>query len=70
MVNIKWYEIWIDEGISPPYILMLCCCESNVFQVLDIIGNKISFEASDYDTARIWLQEDEFTLVDGRMLLE
>ena len=69
-MTIKWYEIWVDEGISPPYIFMLCCNESNVFQVLDIIENKIFFEASDYETARIWLQEDEFTLVVGRMVIE
>lgn len=64
-----WYEIWVDEGVSPPYLLMLCCMNENFFQIFDPIQKKVSFEANDYDTARFWLQEDEFTLVDGRMTI-
>ena len=66
----KWYEVWVDESTTIPYILFLCPDPDNPGGMLIIDpkeSNPVINKFSDYDTAALWLNEDEYTMVDGRM---
>jgi hypothetical protein len=59
----NWYEVWADEGLPVPYVLLLRPAQG-AFEVLDPAeGNKKVFESPRYDDARMWLLEDEYVLV-------
>jgi hypothetical protein len=30
MTGLSWYEVWADEGLIPPYVMLLMCLEENV----------------------------------------
>ncbi|MBL4674568.1 MAG: hypothetical protein JKX81_20065 [Arenicella sp.] len=64
----QWYEIWSDESFEAPYLLILSDSENGEFIITDPKENgKIVFRTSKYEEAKLWLLEDEYTLVDGRM---
>ena len=67
--NWKLAEVWIDAMLSPTYILLLLCdCEGNC-QVYDPKqGDKVIFSSNSYETAQLWLLEDEYEPVEGRLL--
>ena len=65
----NWYEVWADEGLQVPYLLLLRPCERG-YEILDPSeGNKKTFESTNYDDARTWLLDDEYVLV-GRKELD
>jgi hypothetical protein len=69
----EWYEVWADETHDTPYILLLhpSKTETGKFCIVDPKeDNRIVNTLSDYDSAKLWLLEDEFTLVKGRMFDE
>ncbi|MGI8979297.1 MAG: hypothetical protein ACR2FY_08735 [Pirellulaceae bacterium] len=33
-------------------------------------GKKVVFQAPDYDAVRFWLMEDEYSLVEGRVVMD
>ncbi len=71
MNKLLWYEVWTEEGISPPYVLLLLCWESaTVFEIYDPVERRVAHQALTYDAARNWLLEDEYTQVHGRMQVE
>jgi hypothetical protein len=62
-------EVWIDPFLSPPYILMLLSNSSGNCRIYDPAeGYRIVFEASSYDDAQAWLLEDEYELLEGKLL--
>ncbi len=64
----KWYEVWSDESFDEPYLLVLGKTVRGEIVVIDPKEhNKVVFRSNDYDEAKLWLLEDEYTLVDGRM---
>jgi hypothetical protein len=66
----EWYEIWADETHDLPYILLLCpsTVEHDKCLIIDPKENdKIVDILPDYESAKLWLLEDEFILVRGRM---
>jgi hypothetical protein len=68
-VKTNWYEVWADEGLPVPYLLLLRPTERE-FEIFDPAeGNKKVFESSNYEDARTWLLEDEYVLV-GRKELD
>lgn len=68
-MKLNWYEIWADEGLPVPYVLLLRPT-GRAFEILDPSqGNKKALEAPTYDDARMWLLEDEYVLV-GRKELD
>jgi hypothetical protein len=70
MTQMIWYEVWTDEGVTPPYVLLLIAADSGSrFDVYDPAEKRATFTASTYDEAKIWLLEDEYTKVEGRMTL-
>jgi hypothetical protein len=69
----EWYEVWADETHDIPYILLLypSKTETGKFCIVDPKeDNRIVDTLADYDSAKLWLLEDEFTLVKGRMFDE
>jgi hypothetical protein len=65
-----WYEVWSYETHDIPYLLLLTPCkdEAGKFKVIDPkLNDKVVDKFPDYESAKLWLLEDEFTLVDGRM---
>jgi hypothetical protein len=65
-----WYEIWVDESTEIPYVLFLRPNQDNPKEILIIDpkeNNKAIKKMPNYESAKLWLQEDEYTLVEGRM---
>lgn len=70
MSELSWYEVWADEGIFPPYVLLVCGRGGATFEVYDPIEKRTAYQASTYEDAKNWLLEDEYTQVQGRMNIE
>jgi hypothetical protein len=64
----SFVEVWIDPMLSPPYILLLLGDSSNKCHVHDPAkGYKVVFTSTNYDEAQMWLLEDEYEPVEGRL---
>ena len=66
----NWYEVWADEGKAVPYVLLLLPNRDDQTGVVVVDPRencRVVHHASDYDTAKLWLLEDEYTRVEGRM---
>ncbi|MEH2197720.1 hypothetical protein [Nostoc sp.] len=67
--NWEFMEVWIDRSHSPPYILLLLCDSEDNCQIYDPAqGYKVVFSSNNYDEANLYLLEDEFESVQGRVL--
>jgi hypothetical protein len=67
--NWNFLEIWVDPMQSPPYLLMLLGDESGRCQILDHAEQyKLIKLCESYDQAQLWLLEDEYELIEGRLL--
>ena len=69
--NDKWFEVW-REGSEPPHIHLLVVMpddkKSGCVVVLDPKDNyKIVHQGQNYEATCLWLGEDEFELVEGRV---
>jgi hypothetical protein len=65
----EWYEVWADEGLNPPYLLLVRETKDGRVEILDPRGDyRLAYVAESYEAAREWLTEDEYTRVTGRML--
>jgi hypothetical protein len=66
----RWFEVWYAEGdVAPDYLLIVTSDVGNDGRVavLDPYKEgKIVYEGNDYDDARSWLLEDDYSLVRGR----
>ena len=68
-MNCEWYEVWIDEAIDPPYVLIAIQSTEGMISVTDPKeAGKVVFEAEAYEAAKCWLLEDEYRLVAGRTI--
>ncbi|MGK7884676.1 MAG: hypothetical protein AB4057_08640 [Crocosphaera sp.] len=64
-------EIWIDSTAIPPYLLLLLGDDQGNFAIYDPKENyQLVFACSSYEEAKIWLLEDEYERVEGRILIE
>jgi len=62
-------EVWIDTMLSPPYILLLLCNSEQNCQIYDPAqGYKVIFSSNNYEAAKLWLLEDEYEPIAGRLL--
>ncbi|MBD2250239.1 hypothetical protein [Nostoc parmelioides] len=67
--NWDFTEVWIDPMLSPPYILLLLCDSKQNCQIYDPKqGDKVVFSSNNYEAAKLWLLEDEYEPVEGRLL--
>ncbi|GAA6621204.1 hypothetical protein NUACC26_070230 [Scytonema sp. NUACC26] len=70
-VNNDWEfaEVWVDPMLSPPYILLLLSNIHGNYRIYDPAqGYKIVFSSNSYDEAQLWLLEDEYEPIKGRLL--
>ncbi len=68
--NWKFTEIWVDPTSVPPYVLMLLGDDERNFCIFDPTeGYKIVFASSSYQEAELWLLEDEYERVEGRLFM-
>lgn len=68
--NWKFTEVWVDPTSVPPYVLMLLGDDESNFCIFDPTeGYKIVFASSSYQEAKLWLLEDEYERVEGRLLM-
>jgi hypothetical protein len=66
----KWnfLEVWVDPMQSPPYLLMLLGDESGCCQIFDPAEQYKLIKCFDsYDQAQLWLLEDEYEPLEGRL---
>lgn len=67
----QFTELWVDPTAGPPYVLIMVgdsdgnCCVYDPNQ-----SYKIVFSSYSYEQAKLWLLEDEYERVEGRMLVE
>ncbi len=66
--NWDFLEVWVDPMQSPPYLLMLMRDMKGECRVLDPVKNyKVVLTTSSYEEARLWLLEDEFEPINGKL---
>lgn len=69
--NWQFTELWVDPTAVPPYVLILLGDSEGKCCVFDPTQNyKIIFSSSSYQEAKLWLLEDEYERVEGRLLVE
>ena len=70
----KWFEIWFDEGVDvlPNWLLIVTPDPANhgLVVVYDPFEKRVIHSGDNYDDTSVWLAEDEFELVTGRMHIE
>jgi hypothetical protein len=65
-VNWSFLEVWVDTTL--PYVLLLLGDESGHWYIHDPAEQyKVIFASSNYEEAKLWLLEDEYDLVNGRL---
>ncbi|NJM57230.1 MAG: hypothetical protein HC857_07065 [Synechococcales cyanobacterium RU_4_20] len=61
-------EVWIDPMQSPPYLLMLLGDQSGRWRILNPAEQyKLVRYYDSYDQAQLWLLEDEYEPLEGRL---
>jgi hypothetical protein len=69
--NWQFVELWVDPIVFPRKILMLVCDQQGACGIYKPASNyKLMFSSPTYEDAQLWLLEDEYERVDGRLLAE
>jgi hypothetical protein len=68
--KISWYEVWADDGLTPPYVLTVMGLADSGVRVFDPLEGKFVYEAESYEAVKLWLLEDEYSRVAGRMTID
>jgi hypothetical protein len=64
----NFLEVWVDPMQSPPYLLMVLGNESGGCHILDPADRyKLVKNCESYDQAQLWLLEDEYEPLEGRL---
>jgi hypothetical protein len=64
----SFLEVWVDPMQSPPYVLLLLGDKAGSCYILDPAdGYRIIKNCSDYKQAQLWLLEDEYEPIEGRL---
>ena len=68
----KWFEVWYSQGedVIPTYLLIVTPDpnQSDLVLVFDPHEkNRVVHQGQSYQDTRLWLSEDEYYLVDGRV---
>ncbi len=66
--NIEWFEVWFDDGLMPPYILLLTKTKNiDEYIIYDLLKSpKADRIFNCYEDAFLFLTEDEYSCVKGR----
>jgi len=69
--NWQFTEVWLDPMLTPPYLLLLLVDNEGKCQIYDPAKNyQVIFSSNDYETAKLWLLEDEYEPIEGRLSLD
>ncbi len=69
--NWQFAELWIDPTAIPPYVLILLGDSDGNCCIYDPTESyKIVFASSTYEEAKLWLLEDEYERIEGRLRVE
>jgi hypothetical protein len=61
-------ELWVDPTASPPYVLILLSDAQGMCCIYDPTENyQVVFSSDSYEEAKLWLLEDEYERVEGRL---
>lgn len=67
----RWFEVWFTDGsdTAPTYLLVVVSDEQQkgIVVVLDPIKKNEKVYEGTYEDTKLWLLEDEYELVAGRM---
>ena len=67
----KWFEVWFDQGseLWPVWFLVVIPDLDNpgLVQVYDPFEKRIIHKGQNYEDTCLWLAEDEYSLVSGRI---
>jgi hypothetical protein len=64
----NFLEVWVDPMQSPPYLLLVLGDESGRCNILDPADQYKTVKNYDsYDQAQLWLLEDEYEPLEGRL---
>ncbi len=67
----QFTEVWIDPMLTPPYVLLLLADATGKCQIYDPAkGYQVIFTSENYEAAKLWLLEDEYEPLEGRLLSE
>jgi hypothetical protein len=67
----QFTEVWIDPMLTPPYLLLLLADKSGKCRVYDPAKDyQVIFASDNYETAKLWLLEDEYEPMEGRLSLD
>ncbi len=67
----NFLEVWIDPMQSPPYLLMLMGDRMGICHICDPVENyQVVQTSKNYEEAQLWLLEDEFEPIRGRLSIE
>jgi hypothetical protein len=72
-MSAKWFEVWADPSLLPPYILLILSdgWQESAFVVIDPQEDQRQiYAANDYEKVKMWLLEDEYELVPGRVFVD
>lgn len=62
-----WFEVWADDGLSPPYVLVVRDAGNGRVEILDPKeAYRVIHTSESYQDACDWLWEDEYQLITGR----
>ena len=73
LVKSDWnfLETWVDPLQSPPYVLLLLSDQTGQCRILDPgEGYSLVKSCGTYDEAQLWLLEDEYEPLEGRLASE
>ncbi len=66
----EWYEVWIDD--SAPYLLVVTPDANDLSRIL-VLDPAEKYATvhhdNDYEAVKLWLLEDEYYMVRGRVLV-
>ncbi|MEL6779513.1 MAG: hypothetical protein AAFO06_19895 [Cyanobacteria bacterium J06597_16] len=66
--NWNFLEAWVDPLQSPPYVLLLLGDKVGSCRILDPKeGYSLIKHCESYDEAQLWLLEDEYEPLEGRL---
>ncbi|HBE59868.1 MAG TPA: hypothetical protein DEG17_01870 [Cyanobacteria bacterium UBA11149] len=67
--NWNFLEVWVDPMQSPPYLLLLLGDKSGSCHIFDPAEQyKLVTSCETYERAQLWLLEDEYEPLEGRLL--
>lgn len=64
----NFLEVWVDPMQSPPYVLLLLGDKTGSCRIVDPAEQyKPINQCANYDEAQLWLLEDEYEPLEGRL---